>query len=42
MKLGELSTAAATPIETIRYFEREGLLPAKAISVCMRPRIWSA
>ena len=36
MKLGELSTAAATPIE------REGLLPAKAISVCMRPRIWSA
>ncbi|GHC88180.1 Cd(II)/Pb(II)-responsive transcriptional regulator [Pseudorhodoferax aquiterrae] len=30
MKIGELSTAAATQIETIRYYEREGLLPAPA------------
>lgn len=30
MKIGELSTAASTPIETIRYYEREGLLPAPA------------
>jgi DNA-binding transcriptional MerR regulator len=28
MKIGELSTASSTPIETIRYYEREGLLPA--------------
>ena len=27
MKIGELSRAAATPVETIRYYEREGLLP---------------
>ncbi|MCD2514601.1 Cd(II)/Pb(II)-responsive transcriptional regulator [Comamonas endophytica] len=30
MKIGELSAAAATQIETIRYYEREGLLPAPA------------
>lgn len=28
MKIGELSVASATPIETIRYYERQGLLPA--------------
>ena len=28
MKIGELSTASDTPIETIRFYEREGLLPA--------------
>jgi len=28
MKIGELSRATATPIETIRFYEREGLLPA--------------
>lgn len=28
MKIGDLSTASATPIETIRFYEREGLLPA--------------
>jgi len=27
MKIGELATVAGTPIETIRYYEREGLLP---------------
>lgn len=30
MKIGELSTASSTPIETIRYYEREGLLPPPA------------
>jgi len=30
MKIGELSTASSTPIETIRYYERAGLLPAPA------------
>lgn len=30
MKTGDLSSASATPIETIRYYEREGLLPAPA------------
>lgn len=30
MKIGDLSTASSTPIETIRYYEREGLLPAPA------------
>jgi Cd(II)/Pb(II)-responsive transcriptional regulator len=30
MKIGELSTASATHIETIRYYEREGLLPIPA------------
>lgn len=30
MKIGELSSASATPIETIRYYEREGLLPTPA------------
>jgi Cd(II)/Pb(II)-responsive transcriptional regulator len=26
MKIGELATTAQTPVETIRYYEREGLL----------------
>jgi len=30
MKIGELSNATDTPVETIRYYEREGLLPAPA------------
>ncbi|MEH0168552.1 Cd(II)/Pb(II)-responsive transcriptional regulator [Roseateles microcysteis] len=30
MKIGDLSAASATPIETIRFYEREGLLPAPA------------
>lgn len=30
MKIGELSAASATGIETIRYYEREGLLPSPA------------
>ena len=30
MKIGELSNATHTPVETIRYYEREGLLPAPA------------
>ncbi len=28
MKIGEIATASSTAIETIRYYEREGLLPA--------------
>ena len=28
MKIGELATATQTPVDTIRYYEREGLLPA--------------
>lgn len=28
MKIGDLSAASSTPVETIRYYEREGLLPA--------------
>lgn len=27
MKIGELSSASSTTVETIRYYEREGLLP---------------
>ena len=30
MKIGELAKAAGTQVETIRYYEREGLLPAAA------------
>ncbi|MEY8689259.1 MAG: Cd(II)/Pb(II)-responsive transcriptional regulator [Leptothrix sp. (in: b-proteobacteria)] len=30
MKIGELATASATAIETIRYYEREGLMPSPA------------
>jgi Cd(II)/Pb(II)-responsive transcriptional regulator len=30
MKIGDLSAASATPVETIRFYEREGLLPAPA------------
>ena len=30
MKIGELSSSSGTPVETIRYYEREGLLPAPA------------
>ena len=30
MKIGELSSATNTPVETIRFYEREGLLPAPA------------
>lgn len=32
MKIGELAMASSTPVETIRYYEREGLLPAPARS----------
>lgn len=28
MKIGDLAQATGTPVETIRYYEREGLLPA--------------
>jgi Cd(II)/Pb(II)-responsive transcriptional regulator len=30
MKIGELSSITATQVETIRYYEREGLLPTTA------------
>lgn len=30
MKIGELAAATDTPVETIRYYEREGLLPTPA------------
>lgn len=30
MKIGELASAAETPVETVRYYEREGLLPPPA------------
>lgn len=30
MKIGELGKATGTPVETIRYYEREGLLPFPA------------
>jgi Cd(II)/Pb(II)-responsive transcriptional regulator len=30
MKIGELSAASGTVVETIRYYEREGLLPEPA------------
>lgn len=30
MKIGDLAKATAIPVETIRYYEREGLLPAAA------------
>ena len=32
MKIGELATASGTPVDTIRFYEREGLLPAPARS----------
>lgn len=32
MKIGELSQATGAPVETIRYYERTGLLPAPARS----------
>jgi Cd(II)/Pb(II)-responsive transcriptional regulator len=28
MRIGELAQASSTPVETIRFYEREGLLPA--------------
>ena len=28
MKIGELSSTSGTPVETIRFYEREALLPA--------------
>ena len=30
MKIGDLATASGTPVDTIRFYEREGLLPAPA------------
>jgi Cd(II)/Pb(II)-responsive transcriptional regulator len=30
VKIGELATLSSTPIETVRYYERQGLLPAPA------------
>ena len=32
MKIGELAQASATAVDTIRYYERQGLLPAPARS----------
>ena len=32
LKIGELATHAGCPVETIRYYEREGLLPLAARS----------
>lgn len=32
MKIGELAQAAATQVETIRYYEKQGLLPVPARS----------
>lgn len=32
LRIGELASAAACQVETIRYYEREGLLPAPARS----------
>lgn len=32
MKIGDLAQAAVCPVETVRYYEREGLLPAPARS----------
>ena len=32
MKIGELARSTGTPVETVRYYEREGLLPAPARS----------
>ena len=32
MKIGELGRATSTQVETVRYYEREGLLPATARS----------
>ena len=32
MRIGELATSTETPVETIRYYEREGLLTAPARS----------
>jgi len=33
MKIGELAKAAGTTVETVRYYEKEGLLPAPERSV---------
>lgn len=30
MKIGDLATASSTAVDTIRYYERQGLLPAPA------------
>lgn len=30
MKIGELARVTRTPVETLRYYEREGILPAPA------------
>ena len=32
MKIGDLAAASDTPVDTIRFYEREGLLPAPARS----------
>ncbi|HJV70106.1 Cd(II)/Pb(II)-responsive transcriptional regulator [Ideonella sp.] len=32
MRIGELAQASGTPVETIRFYEREGLLPTPARS----------
>ena len=32
MRIGELARTSGTPIETIRFYEREGLLPTPARS----------
>lgn len=41
MKIGEIAQASACPIETIRYYEREGLLPP-AVRSSGNYRIYSA
>lgn len=42
MKIGELATAAQTPVETIRFYEREGLLPAPARGESSNYRVYEA
>jgi Cd(II)/Pb(II)-responsive transcriptional regulator len=41
MKIGELARETGTPVETIRYYEREGLLPAAPRSAG-NYRVWGA
>ena len=39
MRIGDLAEATGTPVETIRFYEREGLIPAAQRDRQQLPRV---
>ena len=41
MKIGELARLAGSNVETVRYYEREGLLPKPGAERGKLPHLWT-